>query len=149
MQGLYKSLVIIYLYLQFNQRKYNYNKYIRIIRLLHVSTPNVSSSGRLLCYRAKLHEYNCSSCKNCKLLEDDTFGVETCSSLIISYIFIIIVLSLVELQIIKNGRYMYWNAGNQFGLKEEEPIYIGLHVSLRADRIKCRNLSMVIKLLKV
>ena len=40
-----------------------------------------------------------------KLPEDDTFGVETCRSLII-YIFIIIVLSLVDLQILKNARYM-------------------------------------------
>ena len=30
--------------------------------------------------------------------EDDTFGVETCRSLIMFYIFIIVVLSLVELQ---------------------------------------------------
>ena len=33
--------------------------------LLHVSTPNVSSSGSLLCYLGKLHKYNCSSCCNC------------------------------------------------------------------------------------
>ena len=28
--------------------------------LLHVSTPNVSSSGSFLCYLAKLQKYNCS-----------------------------------------------------------------------------------------
>ena len=41
-----------------------------------------------------------------KLPEDDTFDVETCRSLII-YVFIIIVLSLADLQVIKNARYMY------------------------------------------
>ena len=35
---------------------------MKIIRLLHVSTPNVSSSWSLLCYLAKLRKYNCSSC---------------------------------------------------------------------------------------
>ena len=40
------------------------------------------------------------------LHEDDTFGVETCRSSIID-IFILIVLSLVDLQMIKNARYMY------------------------------------------
>jgi hypothetical protein len=39
--------------------------------------------------------------------EDDTFGVETCSSLIILYIFIIIVRSLVDSQITNNARCMY------------------------------------------
>ena len=68
------------------------NKYIKFIRLLHVSIPNVSSSGILFCYLAKLPKYNC--------LEDDTFFVETFRSLIMFvYLFILIVLSLVELQI--------------------------------------------------
>ena len=41
------------------------------------------------------------------LPEDDTFGVETFRSLIILYIFIIIVLSLVDLQIMENAQYVY------------------------------------------
>ena len=44
----------------------------------------------------------------CKLPQDDIPDVETCSSLII-YIFIVIVLSLVDLQIIRNAQYIYWN----------------------------------------
>ena len=74
--------------------------------------------GTRLHYLAKLNKYNCSYSCNCTYLiwqgnegkfpEDDTFGVETCMSLII-YIFIIIVLLLVDLQIIKNARYMHEN----------------------------------------
>ena len=52
-------------YLQFNQRKNNYNKYIKMIRLLHVSTQNVSFSGSLHFHLAKLHKYNCSCSCNC------------------------------------------------------------------------------------
>ena len=56
---------------------------IKIIRLLHVSTPNVSSSVSLLCYFAKLHKYNYNFCKSCNLPDDDTFDAETCRSVII------------------------------------------------------------------
>ena len=42
------------------------------------------------------------------LPKDDTFGVETCRSLII-YKFIIIVPSLVDLQITKNAMHVYLN----------------------------------------
>ena len=66
----------------------------------------------LLCY-CPVSTESLSSCVTCcvmlasKLPEDDTFSVETCRSLIILYIFIIIVLSLVELQIINFLGYIY------------------------------------------
>ena len=45
--------------------------------------------------------------KQSKLPEDDTFGVETCRSLIIFiYLFIVIVLSLAELQIKGDGKFI-------------------------------------------
>ena len=61
--------------------------------LLHVLIPPRHPQEACLHYLAKLHKYSYSSSCNCRS--------------VIFYIFIIIVLSLLHLQIIKNSLYMY------------------------------------------